>query len=383
MVMTSQKRINILFVLQTFRTGGSERIVMDLCENIDRNKFNPFVVGLVDGLMKEDLKKIDIETLCVNKAQYNTLKVMTRISKFIGDHHIDIINAHHFTPFFYSFYGGKKNGCKIFYTGHTSHEIDLINVFWSMVGKTLLHFSDGAIAISDGVSDSIIKKFNLRKDKIFKIINAVDHQRFQTTIDPLQKREELNLKKDDQVIGIVGSLRRQKNHANLIKAYNSVRQKINTVKLLIVGSGIGKGKREKDLHTLVKELGLEEKVIFLGARLDIPEILKVMDIYCLPSFFEGLPISLLEAMSAKLPVIGTDVIGIKDVIKNEKTGLLVPSNNPEKLAEALIRLLNNPGLRKELSENGYKYVLENHDKDKWINHYEKLFSESMQINHSY
>ena len=372
--MRSQKHINILFVLQTFGTGGSERIVMDLCENIDRKKFNPFVVGLVDGLMKEDLKKIKIETLCVNKVQHNILKVMTQISKFIKEHQIDIINAHHFTPFFYSFYGGKRHGCKIFYTGHTSNEIDLIHGFWSMVGKILLHFSDGAIAISEGVSSSIMKKFHLRKNKIFKIINAVDHQRFQITIDPIQKREQLNIKKEDHVIGIVSSLRRQKNHDNLIKAFNIVLQKINTVKLLIVGSGIGKGKREKDLRTLVKELGLGEKVIFLGARSDIPEILKVMDIYCLPSFFEGLPISLLEAMSAKLPVVGTAVMGIRDVIRNEKTGLLVPSNNPERLAEALIRLLNNPDLRKELSENGYRYILENHDKDKWINHYEQLFS---------
>ena len=369
MTIHSHRKINLLFILQTFRTGGSERIVLDLCENLDPAKFKCFVVALVGGELEKTFREKGVITHCVYKRGHDALRVMRQISTFIKKHQIHVINAHHFTPFLHSFYGAKIHGCKIFYTGHTSPEIDLLNGFWSMVGKILLHFSDGAIAISDGVYKSIIKKFHLKKDKAFKIINAVNHKRFEIDVDTKKKKKELNIQSKEKVIGSVGSLRKQKNYPNLIRAFNIVQKKMGNVKLLI----IGEGKRRSELKALVKELGLDSNVLFLGARLDVPELMNIMDIYCLASFFEGLPLTLLEAMSAGLPVIGTDVTGITDVIIHESTGLLVQSDDPEALAKSLVRLLTNPALAKELSVNGKRYVFEKHGMAKWISEYEQLF----------
>ena len=121
-------------------------------------------------------------------------------------------------------------------------------------------------------------------------------------------------------------------------------------------------------------MGLTGKVLLLGARNDVPEIMKVMNVYCLSSLMEGLPLSLLEAMSAGLPVVGTDVRGIRDVIADGQTGLLVPSDSPERLSEALIRVLTDEELARDLSTQGQRYVLREHSVEKWVGRYESLFS---------
>ncbi len=100
----------------------------------------------------------------------------------------------------------------------------------------------------------------------------------------------------------------------------------------------------------------------------------VMDIYCLPSFSEGLPLSLLEAMSAGLPVVGTDVRGIHDVVTHGITGLLVPSNNPGKLAEALLVMIHDRDFARDIAQKGSEYVVREYGFDAWINRYESLFS---------
>ena len=127
--MPTQERNNLLFLLQTFRTGGSERIVKDLCENLDSTKFKCFVLALVGGEMQQEFEEKGVTVNCVDKRGHDTFNIMRRISAFVKTHQIHTINAHHFTPFFHGFYGAKIHGCKIIFTAHTCNEIDLIDNF--------------------------------------------------------------------------------------------------------------------------------------------------------------------------------------------------------------------------------------------------------------
>ena len=361
--------IRILFVLQTLRTGGSERIVKDLCENINREKFLPYVVSLLDGEMFEEFLSAGIPTYCVHKKGKDALETITKISRIVCDNQISLINAHHLTPFFHSFFAAKKNRCKLLYTGHTCPEIDVLSTSWATIGRILLNLSEGGIGISNDVSKSIHKKFGLNYHKIYTIQNAINTSRFELNIDVLGKKNILGLSKEDRIIGSVGSLGRQKNYPNLIKAFKNVKEKEKHVKLLI----IGEGKRRFELENLIKELGLTKDVILLGARLDVPELMQIMDIYCLSSDFEGIPLTLLEAMAASRPIVGTDVIGIRDIVISEKTGLLVPPNDPLALSRAFERILTSSELSAELSKNANQYVHVKHSTKRWIEQYENLF----------
>jgi glycosyltransferase involved in cell wall biosynthesis len=363
------QKTNLLFILQTFRTGGSERIVKDLCENLDPDKFNCFVVALVGGEMEKEFRDAGIPAHCVHKKGRDARKIMAELSGYVKSNRIDVVNAHHFSPFFHGLYGARINGAKIFFTGHTCPEIDSIGMFWSWVGTVLLHLSDGAIGISEDVSHSIVKKFRARRSKVSTIVNAVNHKRFEIEIDVGRKRQELGILDGERIVGSVGSLGQQKNYPNLLKAFKILRGQMSDVKLLIVGEG----KRREELSALIRSLGLEGKALLLGARLDVPELMKIMDVYCLASFYEGLPLTILEAMAAGVPIVATDVIGINEVVHHEKTGLLVAPDNPQELAEGLMKVLRSPGLGKDLAENARKYVIEKHGMTAWIGKYERLF----------
>jgi len=367
---TLDRKVNLLFLLQTLRRGGSENIVKDLCQHLSPDRFNFFVIALIDGELKDTFREMGIPTLCVQRDQKGFFAATREISSFIKKHKIDVVNAHHFTPFVHGVYGAKARGCRIYYTAHSRHEVILMGRFWSTVGGFLLRFSDGSIGISPDVSRAIKQTFHLPDGKVLTILNAVNHRRFNGNVDRQTKRRELGIDEAVPVIGCVGNLRKQKNYPNLIKAFAIVRKVAGRAKLMIVGEG----KREGELRSLTKELGLEEDVILLGPRSDVPEILKALDVYCLASSFEGLPLSLLEAMLVGLPAVGTEINGTRDVITHEENGLLVPSDNPEELAKALLRIINDKAFAEILAKNGRNYVLEKHGYDKWTESYERLFS---------
>ena len=368
--MTS--KTNILFILQTFRTGGSERVVIDLCRRLDRGRFNCFAAALIDGDLRETLEEMGIATLLprMRSARQDALSVMRGISDFIGANAIRVVNAHHFTPFFYGFYGARRHGSRIFYTAHSRREVELMGRPWRILGGALMRLADGAIGVSPDVSEAVRRRFHLPDEKVLTLTNAVDHSRFAVDVDARSKRRELGIAENDRVIGCVGNLRRDKNYPNLLRAFRLLGERVRGAKLVIAGEG----KRREDLEALIAGMGLEGRVLLLGARDDVPEIMRIMDVYCLSSFREGLPLSLLEAMSAGLPVVGTDVPGIRDVIVDGSTGLLVPSDDPARLSDALFRVLADGELARGLSERSSEYVLREHGCEKWVSEYEALFS---------
>jgi len=135
---------------------------------------------------------------------------------------------------------------------------------------------------------------------------------------------------------------------------------------------------EKAARDYVYTHGLEDRVLFAGYREDIPDILKSLDLFCLPSVSEGLPVSVLEAMAAGVPIVGSDVRGIREVVRHGRTGLLFPSNDEAGLARAIESLRGDGGARRRLTEEAFSYVRLEHDLRPWIARYEDLFQRSFQ-----
>jgi glycosyltransferase involved in cell wall biosynthesis len=166
-----------------------------------------------------------------------------------------------------------------------------------------------------------------------------------------------------------------KNHTCLIRAINILKTTYPQIRLVLVGRGYPGDieNSEEEILNIIRTLGMEHRVILTGYREDIPELLKSFDVFCLPSFSEGLPVSVLEAMAAGIPVVGSDVRGIKEVISDDETGLLFPSNNVEALALSLECLVNSCPLREALKHKAFRFVVENHGVKAWVSRYEELF----------
>nr|MQY69267.1 glycosyltransferase [Bacillota bacterium] len=140
---------------------------------------------------------------------------------------------------------------------------------------------------------------------------------------------------------------------------------------------VGDGELREKMESLVKELEIKDNVVFTGSREDIPKILKVMDIFVLPSLWEGLPIVLLEAMASKKPIVATDVIGNKEVVVDGKTAFLVPPKNPGRLAEKIISLIKNKPLREKFGESGRRRVEETYPLDRMVKETEEVYHEAL------
>ena len=177
------------------------------------------------------------------------------------------------------------------------------------------------------------------------------------------------------IIGMVGNLKRVKNHLFLLQAFYELKKEIDGVKLLLIGQGFSDDpdNTEPEIRSFIDKHGLNDSVLLLGYRSDVNELLQIMDVFCLSSLKEGLPISIIEAMAAGVPVIGSDVEGINDVIEHGKTGILVPLNDIQKLKTGLLTLLNDERLRQNLISEAKIKVVEKYSMEGCIKNYHDLF----------
>jgi len=214
------------------------------------------------------------------------------------------------------------------------------------------YFTDHFVAVSEATRVHLFRTRQVPPPRVTVIYPGIDLVRFDTQERPPMVRYELGLPDHALVIGVVARLVTYKGHADLIAALPWILQTVPTTRLVFIGDGPA----ASDLRRQVHEVGLAEHVHFLGARRDIPRLLRAFDVFVLPSHQEGLGLAIIEAMAAGLPVVATRVGGIPEVVVEGETGLLVEPGNPPELAEVIVHLLTNPYTRRQMGIKGRQRV---------------------------
>jgi glycosyltransferase involved in cell wall biosynthesis len=201
-------------------------------------------------------------------------------------------------------------------------------------------WADKVICVSNYDKEILIRK-GLSRDKIVVVHNGIS-----------ESTEEKNLpvKVDGFIIGTIARLTKTKGIEYLINAFYDIAKKYNHVRLVIIGDG----EERKSLENLVKKLNIKDKVYFLGNIPGARDYIKNFQIFVLPSLFEPFGLVILEAFSAKVPVIATKVGGIPEIIRDGVDGILVPPKDINALSTAIVTLIEKEGLRYELAQNGYE-----------------------------
>lgn len=199
------------------------------------------------------------------------------------------------------------------------------------------------IAVSREVADRIHETFAIPRPKLTIVPNAVPHGLFDRPVHP-QLRADLAGPQRSPVVLTVARLDAQKGHSTLLEAA----AQLPGVRFALAGEG----ERRATLEAQAAALGIADRVLFLGYRQDVPDLLASCDLFVLPSLYEGLPLSILEAMAATRPVIGMDVGGTDEAVIHGETGLLVPPSDPRALAAAIRRLLDDRDLACRLAQQG-------------------------------
>lgn len=370
-------RIRVLFVMIQMAMGGSERLILNLVRNLDRRVFEPSVAWFEQEQPLDEFSALDVPLHYVPKQPGFDWRVARRLSRIIREQRIDVVNAHHFMPFFYAWYGAKVgNRAGLVYTEHAEADVVAVNGKWQAIGRWLLQRSDAAVGVSDRVSAALTSHFRLDPGAVHTIENGVDVDLF-TEDQPrrAQLRSDLGFSHDHVVIGHVANFRRNKNHVFLLRAFRELVARRPEARLVLAGKGIAGDSEnsEPDVLRFIESNGLSESVRVLGYRANVQELLGVLDVFCLVSYREGMPLSLIEAMAAGLPAIGTDVAGIRDVIKPDGNGQLVPPDDVPALAAALERLIDDGALRRDMGRTARQLAVEKYSLKRCVHETQRAF----------
>jgi len=213
--------------------------------------------------------------------------------------------------------------------------------------RLLARYTDRAIAVSGSTRDFLVDERHVPADRVRLIWNGAPLAEF--AHPPAGAREsvrrELGLSPETLVVGTIGRLSEQKGQRDLLAAAAQVAREFRDVRFVLVGDG----DLRAELEAQADALGLGDRIVFAGHRADIPAVLAAIDVVCISSTYEGTPLALFEAMAAGKPIVSTAVDGCREVLSDQRTGLLTPPRDPASLARALVRLRRDPELRRSLA----------------------------------
>lgn len=350
--------------------GGLQQVVVNICRSINRDKFDVSVLCLrALGEFVSEVERLGIKVHFLPQKENGTDYVsFLKVAKILRQEKIEVIHTHNTQPFVDGVMGALMSGVKTIV--HTDHARDFPDKFRYMLAEhAMSYFAYRVVGVSVHTSVNLNRYEKISSNKIITIENGIDGSKYQIKIDREKKRRELGILNTGPIIGLGVRLAEQKGIAYLLQAMPLILKRFPDLSLVIAGEG----NLLKALKKEAQELRIDNHVYFLGPRLDMPELLKLFDIYVLPSLWEGLPIALLEAMAAGCPIVATEVGGNAQVITEGYNGILIEPRNSQKLAEAVIALLSRPDVRKTYINNGFRVFKNRFSADIMTRRYEDLY----------
>jgi len=236
--------------------------------------------------------------------------------------------------------------------------------------RALMALCDHAVGVSPEVCDYFADRLRMSPRRVSLVLNGVAPQRTVEPAETAELRARLGIGDSEIVIGNVGRLFNwQKRHTDLLAAFRSLCDRRDDVRLLLVGEGPDR----EMLKRLAAEIGIAERVIFTGYQPDARPFYTAMDIFALPSAYEGLALVLVEAMFAHLPIVSTRVSDASSAVAGNENGFLVQPGDPPELADRLLTLVEDADLRRRFGEAGYARVQERFSARRYVEDIDQLY----------
>lgn len=374
------KKLKVLQFGSSNALLGAERWILALVRYCDASQVENLVITIKDSPnaridLIDKANEMGFKTDLITAYGPFDPRTIYQTVKLIKKHKVDILHTHGYKSDIIGFLAAKLTGIPIVSTPHGFElPINPKSNMYHKLGTLFLRWLDWVVPVSEGLKDQCMEK-GIHAKKIKVIKNGVDILEVQ---EVMPHAELLTMKREKEVklIGYVGQLIERKGLPNLIIAMKTVTCKTKA-KLLIIGDGKIKNK----LQEMAGHNGLSECIDFLGFRTDRLEIVKCLDAFVLPSYLEGLPRAIMEAMAAKVPVIASDIPGIREIVHHNKTGILVPVDSPDQLADNILELINNSQKADELRQNAFNHVKLHHSAERMAKEYCRLYESIIDRTH--
>ena len=358
--------------------GGAETLVVDLCSNLARFGFESEVYHFGNTWLREKCREAGIPCVVVPGFRlyksYKTLLLFTVFfAYFLKRRGIDVLHSHLF--------GSVSAGCLTSFMSRIPHLGTLHDRYTLEEKKSRIHLIQLAsilgthlVAVSEDLRSYLINMGRLREGAVHTILNGVDLESFRKPVaEKFLSRFGVN--DSDIVLICVGRLVDIKGHDVLIEAFGHLKSR-DTLKLVLVGDG----PKKKDYEEIIYRKGLKDKIILVGHRDDVRDLLNVSDLFVLASRSEGLSCSIIEAMASNLPIVATDVGGNRELVKHGESGYLVSVDDPSDLAMKLQILIDNKTQRKQFGKKSREIATQKFSFDDMLAAYAASYKDMLKQN---
>ena len=363
------RKIKILYIIDTSKPGGGEKVLKNLVEGINKDRFELFVILPDKGWLYEKLKgNLSVTVSIISGTGSLNFVYLFQLLKFVVENKIDLIHSHLLGVSLYSSTAGFISNTPVVCTIHgavdSHHRMAWIKLFITGL------FAKKIIFVSNHLRSFFVDHFLIAKNKCITIHNGILVKN-RIGKKSSKMRYQLGFSKNHILIGSVGNVTVSKGYDVLLQSAKIVVEKYQNFHFLIAGDK--RGKLYKELLVIRKEYKLEKNVHFIGFIDAVNQFLDILDIFVLSSISEGFSLSTIEAMNAGLPVVVTKCGGPEEIVINKKNGILVSSENANELAFEIMELIKNKQRGKNLGLAAMQTVLEKFDISTMVEKHSNLY----------
>jgi glycosyltransferase involved in cell wall biosynthesis len=374
----SADRIRVTKFFTEFAIGGMERQVINIGKGLDRSRFEiRFAIFHKGGDL---LAECGTHSWVVDEYKIrrlygvSTMKQQIAFGKSLRRERTQILHTYGFYPNVFAIPAARLAGVPVIIGA--IQDIGDIWTFWQhKVQKQCLRLADHIVVNAEAIKRDLLGR-GYDAERLSVIPNGTDCQRFHLPGDGGAVRREWGIPSGVAVVGVLARLMRIKGQEVFLRAAALIASKDPHVRFVIVGDNIFNPEYKAELKQLAGRLGLEDRVVFTGFRTDVPDLLAALSVAVSPSLgLEGMSNSILEAMAAGVPVVATRVGGTPEIVEDGVSGLLVSPGDPEALAAAISRLLQDKTLAKQLGETARRRVFGRYSLEQAVASTERLYDD--------
>ena len=360
----------VLHLLSTKTLNGAEKVALDICTNLDSEKFLPIVVCAGDAL-RGYFDKEGIETFKINIGRLNIIEVL-KLRKILKSENINLIHAHDVRASIAAKLASVNLDIPVISHIHVEYDWLKTRSILRTIDRFFRNKYDLTLACSEKVKEFYCKH-NSKCDgsKVVALPNSFNFSEFNKIhITCNMDFKVINsIPVEPYVFGYIGRLIDVKGIDLLIETFDLFHKEYTNSILVIVGEGI----ERENLVNLSSKYNLSTKIYFMGYRVDVYNWLNIFDSFILPSKREGLPITILEAMAMKKIVISTNIGGIPELIRNNYNGILLEERSTENLLKSMKYVYQNRNEVQEIEENAYKHLISNYSIEDYIMRLQEVY----------
>ncbi len=367
---------NILHCIDTTGPGGAETVFIDLASRLPDDKYRPVVLIRGKGWVYEELQRRGIQPILLDAKGSFNVGFLRGLCSLIRRENIDLIQSHLLGSNVYCSMAGLITRKPVVATFHGSVDIGDNERFKALKFAVINAGAYRIVPVSDLLRQDILSRTTLKKSKIQVIYNGIDTSVFQRKRSS-QLRKKFGWSDSDVIIGSLGNIRPAKGYDILLRAAALLKDTQLTCRFVIAGQS--NSKLYDEIMSLRQELDLEATVHFIGFIDDAAEFLAGLDIFLSSSVSEGLPLSAIQAMVSKLPIIATRCGGWQELINHEENGWLVDIDNPEAIADAIRTLAPDEERCQKMAQNAKESAIRSFDIQVMLAIYQQIYESATDI----